>query len=209
MDRYGPGTPDEWEPGSEGRVLRNRLGVTDPTEAERIEAFLLGEAIPQSVGLIDSDTPFSVALLQALHRSWLDPLYPFAGKIRTVDMSKGLVRFAPAVYLDATLKDLETVLGEETPCAGMDADRLTQALARVHGETILAHPFREGNGRLVRWVLDLMASQAGRPSLAWPFYDAASASREEYYRCLRRWFAGEEAPLEWLTARALVPVGEG
>ena len=50
-----------------------------------------------------------------------------------------------------------------------------------------------------------MAAQAGRPALDWPFYEGDPRSVEDYYRSLRRWFAGDEAPLKALTARALAP----
>lgn len=53
------------------------------------------------------------------------------------------------------------VLQRLTPCIGTDHDQLAAALAEVHAELILIHPFRDGNGRLVRLLAVLMALQAG------------------------------------------------
>ncbi len=110
-------------------------------------------------------------------------------------MSKGAVRFAPVAYLANSLRDLDTVLANETPCHGMEGDRLVEAIARVHVEILLVHPFREGNGRLARWVADLMALQAGRPPLDWAFDVETDARRDADFAALRRGFALDFTPL--------------
>lgn len=92
----------------------------------------------------------TVALICDLHRSWLGPLYEFAGTIRKVDLAKDEVRFAPLVYLEGSLRTLDEVLRQHTPCERMSRKRLVPAIAQVHAELILVHPFREGNGRLAR-----------------------------------------------------------
>ena len=205
MNRYGTDSSDldEFEPGSEGKVLRNRRGITDPDEADRLEAALLALAQARSYGRLEPSTPLTTGLIRDLHRWWLESLYDFAGELRTIDLSKGYVRFAPVAYLQASLDELDAVLAVETPCAGMEKERLIRAIARVHVELVLVHPFREGNGRLSRWVADLMALQAGFPPLDWSFDRDTDARREEFFAALRRGFSGHNGPMETLIRQAL------
>jgi len=63
------------------------------------------------------------------------------------------------------------ILPLHTPCAGVSEDRLTEAIAVVHVELILIHPFREGNGRLSRLLANVMALQAGWPELDYTPWD--------------------------------------
>jgi cell filamentation protein len=130
-------------------------------------------------------------------------LYDFAGEIRTVDLVKDNVRFAPAAYIKGSLLELGKVLAANTPCEGVSWGRLIAAIARVHTELVLVHPFREGNGRLSRWVADLMALQAGYPPLEWGFDWDPIRRQEEYFAALRRGFAMEFSPLEALVKNAL------
>ena len=202
MDRYAT-SEDEFEPGSDGRVLRNRRGIVEPAEVGRIESALLALAQSWSFGRIAPDTTLSVALVRELHRRWLASLYDFAGELRSVDLSKGRVRFAPVVYLSSTLRALDDTMTAYSPCAGMSEARLIEAIATVHIELVLSHPFREGNGRLARWVADLMALQAGERPLDWGFPENVEVRREDYFAALRRGFAGDVKPLGLLVAQAL------
>lgn len=97
MSRDTVGTPgdDEYQSGSSGKVLRNKLGLTDPDRIALVESTLLAVARARSLGYFETDTLLSVSLLQVLRRSWLGSLYDFAGEIRKVNMSKGTVVFAP------------------------------------------------------------------------------------------------------------------
>jgi len=85
----------------------------------------------------------------------------------------------------------------------MSIDRVAQAIARVHTELVLAHPFREGNGRMARWIADLMSLQANFPPLDWAFDTGGDESRDRYFAALRRGFAMEFGPLESLVREAL------
>ena len=205
MSRYDLGAPgeEEFEPGSDRRVLRNKLGLTSPHDANYMEAALLAVAQGRSYLQIETDTGITVDLVRDLHRSWLGPLYEFAGEIRTVDLVKNNVRFAPAAYLEGSVRELDQVLAAHTPCEGMVLDRLVAAIARVHAELVLVHPFREGNGRLSRWVADLMALQAGYPPLEWGFDWDPVRRREWYFAALRRGFAMDFSPLEALVEKAV------
>jgi cell filamentation protein len=205
VSRYDVGAPgeDEFQPGSDRKVLRNWFGFTSLHDVNYMEAALFAVAQGRSYGQIETNTPFTVSLIRELHRSWLGPLYTFAGEIRTIDLAKGTVHFAPVAYMATSLKELDRVLAEHTPCEGMGLDRIITAIASVHTELVLVHPFREGNGRLSRWVADLMALQAGFPPLEWGFDWEPEARRERYFTALRRGFAMEFSPLEALVREAL------
>jgi len=104
--------------------------------------------------------------IKTLHQVWLSPLYSWAGNYRTVEMSKGDFAFASSRFIPNLMEEFEfKFLKQYTPCAGYSLNELVEALARVHVEFILIHPFREGNGRLSRVLSNIMVFQAGYPSL--------------------------------------------
>lgn len=205
MSRYSLGSneSDEFEPGSQQRVLRNLLGITTPAEMDQREAWALADAISLSLLEIEDDTRFSVLKLREMHRQWLGEIYEFAGEIRRVNVSKGGVMFAPVIHLDQTLSELDRVLSQYTPCKAFERTELVRALAVVHAELILAHPFREGNGRLARWLTDLMALQAGSAPLQWGFELETEKRRSRYFASLRKAFTKDFDQLESLISSAL------
>ena len=194
---------DAFEPGSGGRVLRNKLAIQDVDEMDLIEAQALRRAIDQSLDTFETTTRFSVGVLRAMHRSWLGDIYEFAGEIRTINVSKGGIMFAPVAFLDSTLKELDGVLQSHTPCDILNRPLLVKSISVVHAEFELAHPFREGNGRLGRWLADLMAIQAGFPPLDWGFESNTEAVRKAYFAAMARAYARDYAQLESLISSAL------
>ena len=85
------------------------------------------------------------ASLQTIHRILFEDIYDFAGKIRTVNLAKGSFRFAPLMYLDAALQNIDKM-----PQGNFDQ------IVEKYVEMNIAHPFREGNGRATRIWLDCM-----------------------------------------------------
>jgi cell filamentation protein len=156
------GVQAEFEPGSRDRVLRNLLGIVRERDMEVIETDALAivqEAAPARYGLTHR---FTTGDIRELHRSWLGHIYAWAGEYRTLDIGKGGFQFANAARVPLLMAEFESdVLQRLTPCVGSDHDRLAAALAEVHAELILIHPFRDGNGRLARLLAVLMAGQAG------------------------------------------------
>ena len=106
VSRYELGTPgdDEFEPGSDRKALRNRLGLTNASDVDRREAALLALAQGRSYGQIDTGTRITVELIRGLHRSCLGSIYEFAGEVRTVDLAKDTVRFAPVADIETSLR---------------------------------------------------------------------------------------------------------
>lgn len=128
-------------------ALENKLGITDSAvlarEEERIskkKAVWLFES-----GTLDALPAGTFAALQEIHRHLFADLYPFAGKIRTVNLAKGNFRFAPLLYLEAALDSIDRM-----PQSTFDQ------IVEKYVEMNVAHPFREGNGRSTRIWLDLM-----------------------------------------------------
>lgn len=154
------------QPGSGGRVLANLAGITRVRDMEQAESESLEALTHALLDEVDQQQRFTVDDLCDWHRRWLGDLYAWAGDFRQVNMGKGGFQFASAHLIPKLMSDFERdALAAHTPCAGMDDERLIEALAITHAELILIHPFREGNGRLTRLLNSLMALQAGLPGL--------------------------------------------
>ncbi len=160
------GSQSEFEPGSRGRVLRNLLGIKRVRDSAEAESMALLAAQRQAVERYGDDQRFTASDICDLHRLWLGPLYAWAGDYRAVNIGKGGFQFAHAPLIQGLMVELECgVLSEFTPCRPSTDQTVARALAAVHAELILIHPFREGNGRVARLLAMLMGYQAGLPSL--------------------------------------------
>lgn len=166
-DRYRAEGPEaEYEPGSRGRVLRNRLGIRSVREMAARESAALVAATQQMIDDTRVDQRFTAAAVRRMHRLWLGEVYVWAGEYRQVNMGKGDFMFAAAGQVPRLMLELERgALREFTPCRFADTEGQARALAAVHAELILIHPFREGNGRCARLLATLMGLQAGLPAL--------------------------------------------
>ncbi len=166
-DRYDAvGDEAEFEPGSRGRVLRNRLGIVLVRDMKLAESQALILAQRTAVDRITQAHRFTAQDVCDLHAMWLSEIYAWAGEYRSVNLSKGGFPFATATRVQDLMRNLEhTALAEYTPCNLAKSTELPLALAIVHSELILIHPFRDGNGRVARLLALLMALQAGLPPL--------------------------------------------
>ena len=194
MNRY-LSTADEYEPGSNGLVLKNHLGITRIQEIEQLESRYLAENYADSLTWMGASHPFDLPLIKEMHRLWLGEIYPMAGKLRTVTISKGGFLFCHPDFIERELMRLcdEVLLDFPKTIARLSEDEkipiVAEQVAISHSELMLIHPFREGNGRLGRWIADLMVLQAG---LRIPAYNLSTeANRQNYFRALRRGFAGD------------------
>lgn len=185
-DRYATAGLDEaqWEPGSRGRVLKNRLGIRSKREMDRVEGQEQLRALEELTALYDQDHRFSAADICRMHQVWLGPIYLWAGQYRQVNLQKGDFLFAAARQIPRLMADLERgPLRTHTPCRPGPPEAVAAALAIVHVELVLIHPFREGNGRLARMLAVLMALQAGLPALV--FDDLGGRKRLQYFSAVR------------------------
>lgn len=166
-NRYRAEGPEaEYEPGSRGRVLRNLLGISSVRGMARRESEALIAATQQAIDETRVDQRFNAADVRRMHRLWLGEIYAWAGEYRQVNMGKGDFMFAAAGQVPRLMHELEHgALRKFTPCRFASTEDQAQALAVVHAELILIHPFREGNGRCARLLATLMGLQAGLPVL--------------------------------------------
>lgn len=176
-DAVGPEA--EFQPGSRGRVLRNRLGITSVRELERRESAALLIATQQIIDETRVDQRFTAGEIRRMHQRWLGEIYEWAGEYRGVNIAKGAFMFAAAMQIPRLMQDFERgPLREYTPCGFDTTAAQATALAIVHTELILIHPFRDGNGRCARFLAMLMGLQAGLPAL--DFGGIRGAKKREY-----------------------------
>ena len=209
MNRYNLplGPEGEYEPGSRGKVLRNRMDIKSLSLMHNIEDVAL-DCIENSYfesDAITSETCITAEMICTMHRHWLGEIYDWAGKYRTVDMSKGNFSFPPAYLVSQNMSALERdVLSKHTPCRGKAIEDVSTSLAMVHAELLLVHPFREGNGRIARWLADIMAAQAGLPLPAYGFTGKGSkVNRERYLKSVIAGYAQNYEALSCFFAEAL------
>ena len=128
-------------------ALENKLGITESAQLAREEECISKKkaAVLFDNRILDTLKAGSVSALKAIHKYLFEDIYDFAGKIRTVNIAKGNFRFAPVMYLDAALENIEKM-----PQSTFDE------IVEKYVEMNIAHPFREGNGRSGRIWLDLM-----------------------------------------------------
>ena len=139
----------QFQPKSNNRVLLNKLGIIDPQEIENVELILLDRLTEVVITDVTEDQTITASDLCEWHRRWLGNVYTWAGHYRSVNMGKGNFHFAAAHLIPNLMHTFESkFLLPHTPCKQLDDDQLAIALANVHIEFILIHPFREGNGRL-------------------------------------------------------------
>lgn len=167
-DRYDTSSLPEaqFEPSSRGRVLKNKLRIKRKREIDEAESVALKTAIDKLLNLYDETHRFTAADIKTMHKVWLGEIYEWAGEYRQVNVSKDDFPFAAAKQIPALMAQFEKgPLVKHTPCTFESMERIIQALAEVHVELVLIHPFREGNGRLARALATMMAAQAGLPLL--------------------------------------------
>lgn len=193
------GIEAEHEPGSRGRVLRILLGIVRVRDMNEAESQALELAQEAALDLYGPEHRFDGEDIRALHRLWLGLIYPWAGEYRGVNIGKAGFQFAHAPLIPDLMGELERgALARHTPCNSPDDGELAQALAEVHAELILIHPFREGNGRLARLLALLMALQAGLPPL--DFGPLAGTGKRAYIGGIHAAIGRNYAPLAALFA---------
>ena len=202
MNRYSVAGPEgEFEPGSNGELLRNKQGISTGADMDELELSLLVQLYQEVLGEQQPTGVLRVSDLRTWHRWWLGNVYEWAGQDRSVNMSKGGFAFAAAAQVPRLLQEFEkNCLARWTPCDGLAGDDLVEAVAVTHVEFILIHPFREGNGRLSRLLADVMAVQAGHQPLD---YSAWDARKDEYIAAIHAGFSGNYAPMKTRVAEAL------
>lgn len=153
-------------------VLENKLGLTDSAELTREEERISKK---KAVNLFDfailkllSDGTYKT--LATIHIYLFEDIYDFAGEIRTVNMAKGNFHFAPLMYLQAALENIDKM-----PQSSFDE------IVEKYVEMNIAHPFREGNGRSTRIWLDHILKNEIDKVIDWSKVD-----KEDYLLAMER-----------------------
>lgn len=187
---------DSFEPGSRGRVLKNKLGITGKRAMDEVEAHEQLRALNKFLTLYDGNHRFTAADICQMHKTWLGNIYDWAGKYRQVNISKGGFSFAMARQVPALMDKFEQgSLCEFTPCrSGIRGGDIVHAVAVVHTELVLIHPFREGNGRLARMFAVLMGLQAGLPPF--DFGGIKGKQKQKYFAAVQACMGYNYEPME-------------
>ena len=210
--RYDTGLIEgQFEPGSGRRVLKNILGIKRKREIGQVETRELLRAQDELVDIYGEDHRFRAADIRRMHGLWLESVYEWAGSYRQVNLSKDNFPFAAAAHIPMLMAEFEQgPLRQFTPCHFSKESDLANALAVVHVELVLIHPFREGNGRVARMLSILMGLQAGLPSLDFgnikgkkkkAYFSAVQAGLERNYKPMVKIFSDVIDRTVWIHGR--------
>lgn len=153
-------------------MLENKLGLTSSAELAREEERISKKkaAMLFENHILDNLESGKFSTLQIIHKYLFDEIYDFAGKLRTVNIAKGNFRFAPLMYIELALKNID-----EMPQSNFDE------IIEKYVEMNIAHPFREGNGRSTRiWLDHMLKTEIGK------VIDWSKVDKEDYLLAMER-----------------------
>lgn len=153
-------------------MLENRLRLTSSAELAREEERISKKkaAMLFENHILDNLKSGKFSTLQTIHKYLFDEIYDFAGKLRTVNIAKGNFRFAPLMYIESALKNID-----EMPQSNFDE------IIEKYVEMNIAHPFREGNGRSARiWLDHMLKTEIGK------VIDWSKVDKEDYLLAMER-----------------------
>ncbi len=145
----------------EKEVLPNLLNISNKEEIGQQEFIGFSRAELFFVNELSDDTIIDVDYIVRLHKLALEHLYSFAGKLRSVNLSKGSFMFPAAAHLNASMEEFGREILVHLPRKYTTKEQLIDEIAKVHAELLFIHPFREGNGRTARLLANIMMYQAG------------------------------------------------
>ena len=153
-------------------MLENKLGIMDSAALAREEERLSKKRAKElfEKNLLAGEPAGKFSTLQKIHKILFADIYPFAGQLRTVNLAKGNFRFAPLMYLDAALANIDRM-------PQSDFDEIIEKYVEMN----IAHPFWEGNGRSTRiWLDHILKHEIGKV-VDWSLVD-----KEDYLLAMER-----------------------
>ena len=153
-------------------MLENKLGLTSSADLAREEERISKKKAVElfEKGILDDLPAGNFSTLQVIHKYMFEDIYDFAGKIRTVNIAKGNFRFAPLIYIEAALENIDKM-----PQLSFDE------IVEKYVEMNIAHPFREGNGRSTRiWLDHILKNEIGK------VVDWSKVDKEDYILAMER-----------------------
>ena len=153
-------------------ALENNLGLTSSADLAREEERISKKKAAQLFDrkLFDTFDVGTFAGLAEIHQYLFEDIFDFAGEIRTVNLAKGNFHFAPLMYLQAVLHNIDKM-----PQSTFDE------IVEKYVEMNIAHPFREGNGRSTRiWLDHILKNEIGK------VVDWSKVDKEDYLLAMER-----------------------
>jgi cell filamentation protein len=162
------------------KILVNKLSIVNLHDLQVAEEERLNRAYATLLSEIRIDTPMSCDLIRHVHNRIFGDLYQWAGRWRSVQISKPGVIWPAAQFLADSMSTFEKeVLSKYSAPSRLDDEAFCELSGEIQGEFLAIHPFREGNARTIKLVTDLMAAQTGRPVLR---YDHSAEGQQRYIR---------------------------
>ena len=153
-------------------ALENKLGLIGSADLAREEERISKKKAVElfEKGILDNLPAGKFSTLQVIHKYLFEDIYDFAGELRTVNIAKGNFRFAPLMYLQAALENIDKM-----PQSNFDE------IIEKYVEMNIAHPFREGNGRSTRiWLDHILKNEIGK------VVDWSKVDKEDYLLAMER-----------------------
>ena len=135
-------------------MLENKLGLTSSADLAREEERISKKKAVElfEKGILDDLPAGKFSTLQVIHKYMFEDIYDFAGKIRTVNIAKGNFRFAPLMYIEAAIENIDKM-------PQLNFDEIVEKYVEMN----IAHPFREGNGHSTRiWLDHILKNEIGK-----------------------------------------------
>ena len=153
-------------------ALENKLGIKSSAELAREEERISKKKAVELFenGMLEKLEAGKFQTLCEIHKYLFDDIYDFAGKIRTVNLSKGNFRFAPLMYLETAIKNVDKM-----------PQNTFDEIVEKYVEMNIVHPFREGNGRSMRIWLDMMLKKQIGQVVDW-----SKIEKEDYLMAMER-----------------------
>lgn len=153
-------------------ALENKLGLTNPADLAREEERISKKKALElfESGILDTLPAGKFSTLQKIHEYLFSDIYDFAGKVRSVNIAKGNFRFAPLMYLEVSLSNIDNM-----------SQSTFDEIIEKYVEMNVAHPFREGNGRSARIWLDHILKTEINQVVDWSKVD-----KEDYLLAMER-----------------------
>lgn len=153
-------------------ALENKLGIKNSAELARKEERISKKRAVELFenGMLENLEAGKFQTLCEIHKYLFDDIYDFAGKIRTVNISKGNFRFAPLMYLEAAIENIDKM-----------PQNTFDEIVEKYVEMNIVHPFREGNGRSMRIWLDMMLKKQIGQVVDW-----SKIEKEDYLMAMER-----------------------
>ncbi len=130
-------------------VLINKLNIQDSEKLSKLERKIV-LAKCYVLRQISGNVTFNKDHFINIHKFLFEDLYPFAGKFRTENISKGNFTFASWEFIEPELDRILSELKNENYLKGLNKKDLAKRLSYYLSELNVLHPFREGNGRTIR-----------------------------------------------------------